>query len=540
MTGIFHRSAEFLRAQLAQKYFGALMVVVMTLALFGVIPSRFFGAFVLLYIGVRAAVLLREGLTPPVDWEARTTRMLALLDGLPPEELAAEAVAYDLSPRSTADQVTTAAVAASRARYVPPRAGPELICECLGVVTYPLLIPIGILLYTRDFVSPGADYDWLGFAVVVAGIGLYVWPRYWKARAMPAIPANIAANDPAAAGSSLRHRRMLWWSVPFLPVLGFVAFGIVEWHPYLNPLNPEHTRLRTEKVLSLTNNVVAAQNAAWLFDYAQELEAVERRSEAAQLYRQVLILQPTDELAAERLAALGGRRVPLLPIEDARFVSAWERAYQPLWLPNQRPMQLPGCTVDTDGLRSLDGATIIIVPVGAVPESLMNATGNVIEREFGLSACIATRSIPLPEPGRLRGLIFGRQWRDESFVEAFQRTFEWNTIHPARFLLITGKDMYVKDTNYVISTSYPWGALLSYARFDEGDELLLTQRTSKQALGALATTLGVPRSSDPLCVTSYTKSVDEFDAKGNRPNRETLGILRREIRELNRQWQATK
>ena len=50
---------------------------------------------------------------------------------------------------------------------------------------------------------------------------------------------------------------VIWWGLPFVPALAVVGYGIVEWHPYLNPFHPEQARLKAEKVLSLTENVTA-------------------------------------------------------------------------------------------------------------------------------------------------------------------------------------------------------------------------------------------------------------------------------------------
>jgi len=38
-------------------------------------------------------------------------------------------------------------------------------------------------------------------------------------------------------------------------------------------------------------------------------------------------------------------------------------------------------------------------------------------------------------------------------------------------------------------------------------------------------------------VTSYSRSLEEFEAKGNRPNAETLKLFRQAVVELNSRWQ---
>ena len=73
-----------------------------------------------------------------------------------------------------------------------------------------------------------------------------------------------------------------------------------------------------------------------------------------------------------------------------------------------------------------------------------------------------------------------------------------------------------------------------------GDDALLRQRTAKQALGALLKSFNVPASTDRDDVTSYTRSLAEFDTKGNRPDAETLKLFRQAVADLNRQWQNYK
>jgi hypothetical protein len=69
---------------------------------------------------------------------------------------------------------------------------------------------------------------------------------------------------------------------------------------------------------------------------------------------------------------------------------------------------------------------------------------------------------------------------------------------------------------------------------------LLRQRTAKQALCALLKSFNVPASTDRDDVTSYTRSLAEFDAKGNRPNAETLKLFRQAVADVNSRWQKHK
>jgi len=99
-------------------------------------------------------------------------------------------------------------------------------------------------------------------------------------------------------------------------------------------------------------------------------------------------------------------------------------------------------------------------------------------------------------------------------------------------------DIYIPDANYVFSTTYNWGAVVSSARFGrlKDDDDVVRYPTAKQALCALLKSFNVPASPDRNDATSYTRSLDEFHAKGNRTDVETLEILHRAVSDLNSKW----
>jgi hypothetical protein len=111
-----------------------------------------------------------------------------------------------------------------------------------------------------------------------------------------------------------------------------------------------------------------------------------------------------------------------------------------------------------------------------------------------------------------------------------------------KYLLVTPVDLYINEANYVLSTSYPWGGLVSSARFggpNSGSDLL-RQRTAKQALCALLKSFNIRPSPDRNCVTSYARNLAEFDAKGSRPNAETLKLFRQGVARINGAWLKRK
>ncbi len=134
----------------------------------------------------------------------------------------------------------------------------------------------------------------------------------------------------------------------------------------------------------------------------------------------------------------------------------------------------------------------------------------------------------------------GRQWSIEALVEAFFRWLQPVPDAPLKYLLVTAADIYGLKSNFVFSGTYPWGAVLSYARYGdaESDWETVRHRAAKQALGALLKSFDLPPASDPNCVTSYTNGLPQFDAKGNRPNTESFVTFRERVDAKDRRWRA--
>jgi predicted Zn-dependent protease len=136
----------------------------------------------------------------------------------------------------------------------------------------------------------------------------------------------------------------------------------------------------------------------------------------------------------------------------------------------------------------------------------------------------------------------GPQWDETSLVQVFTNATRFFPKAPIKYILITPVDIYVQDANYVFSTTYNWGAVVSSARYGgpPRDDTLLRQRTAKQALCALLKSFNVPASTDRDDVTSYTRSLAEFDMKGNHPDAETLKLFQQAVADVNNKWQKHK
>jgi predicted Zn-dependent protease len=173
-----------------------------------------------------------------------------------------------------------------------------------------------------------------------------------------------------------------------------------------------------------------------------------------------------------------------------------------------------------------------------VAPDLVEAVGSVVREELGLPVCRVDEPVPLPDADRIRGLVFGRQWDVDHLVKYFQQRSQPLPRAPVKYLLLTGADIYSRDSNFVFSWSSTFGAVLSYARYGDphSEWDLVRHRTAKQALGALVKTFGLPPAPDPNCVTSYSNGLPQFDAKGNRPSAETYRNLRARVDALDSIW----
>jgi predicted Zn-dependent protease len=517
---------------LSTRLLGVGLLAATALLLFGTVSGDHIAALLLLFVAVRGAFLGIEALRKPVtpqEWEQRRWRTLEELRALPADDLEEAAREEALDGPVTRERLADAMLESMRRSERPPRPRRELACEALGLVAFTLMIPLALELYTSELVSRRSlAQGWTGAATAFACVALYAWPHRWSER------------------EGVEERRALWWWLPFPPALAAVVAGVAFQHPYLNPLREERAKLAADRVLSLRENVEAGRHADWVFGYAQALERSGDLEEAAQYYRGGLHLAPQDEAAHARLRALEQRLAPRrAAIADPRPLAGelapHAFAQLPFWRGVPARESPPACRLDAS-LARLDATTVVIVRVGEVPARIVNAVGDVIERELGLPTCLAADGIELPAPTRVRGVVFGRQWGVVSVAEAFFARVGTLPRAPARLLLVTGADIYDGDSNYVFSSTWSWGAVLSYARYERfgTPEQTLEHRTAKQALGALLKSFGLPPSPDPDCVTSYTNGIEQFDAKGNRPNTETFVAFRQRVEAENRQWRALR
>jgi predicted Zn-dependent protease len=254
--------------------------------------------------------------------------------------------------------------------------------------------------------------------------------------------------------------------------------------------------------------------------YARELDQRGDTASAIHFYREGLRLDANNHQAAMRLAQLESQSGATVESQTIPSSSA------PYWTAASPVTKSPRQRIDS-GLERVEGCTVVIVPVGDVSGNLLDTVGYVIHNELNLPVCISPDPVPIPPYTRKRGLATEPQWDVDSLIRAFTNATPVLPRAPIKFLLITTADIYIQDANYVFSSSGRWGAVLSSARFaaPDGDFFVLQQRTAKQALCAVLKSFDIPASTDRDCVTSYVRDLQEFDAKGNRPDAGTMKLF---------------
>jgi len=530
MASIAERIAGALEARFASRLFYLGAIAVLLLVLFGAVPAGRVGWLLLLFVAARGAGLVREALRRPMtqtQWDQLYETTLEHYRALEPE--AREEVAAELGagPQATPEQLAQSVVEAQRLAYQPPRPLRELACEALGLLGFCLLGPFVVALHTREIVSFRSSESYAALAVAALCVALYVWPHRWK------------------ASDSLGERQALWWTLPVVPALVLGYLGIATDHTYLDPRRADRLELRAERVLALRNNVVAGAHADWVFDFASELERRGDRESAIAYYEKGVRLAPWSAGAHERLAALrqqldpgAGASAPADPRPQASGLTPAEFAHRAYWV-DDRPLQPPpACTHGSPSDRP-SATTVVLLRIGEVSRRVTDAIGHVVREELALPVCLSPDVFPLPSPTRIRGLVFGRQWSERSLVDVVApEILEKSAKSPIRFLVITGVDLYAENSNFVYSASYPWGALLSYARYGDLELEPETVRhfAAKQALAGLVKSFGIPTSPDPNCVTSYADGPEQFARKGNRPNAASFVSFRQRVDAIDARW----
>ncbi len=491
------------------------ILILIGVVLFGVAEKGKFWIAVGMWMVLRVDRLWQESRRRQFgdpDWEALEEHELSRINenfaSLRAEDVAGAQGAL-LAEQDRQRSRCRAAIAGMRAAYVRPRPAGVLWAEGFGNVGYLVVLPVVLALALMEFVSFRRSYGWQEMAVFAGCAGLYALPLLKRWQGLP--PRYF----------------WLWWAAPMVVLIPFGWLLVKNVHPYLDPLNPDRLSLAAEKVLSLEDHIAAADHADWIVRYAESLPA-DQQKEALRLCEAALRMQPHLPGGSRLLDRLRGEEADSAALDELAL--PYTGADTPI------PV-MPRCVME-DAVDNEPVCTVIVMPAGEVPDELLDYIAFVMRQETGLPVKVYAKALPLPEHSRRMGLAVGRQWSAESIFEVFAQETNGRSVRgPLKFLVVTGADIYYGSANYVFAANYPWGAIVSTARLQEGaGAALLRLRAAKQCYGSLIKSFDVLPSADRRCVTSYTRGIADFDAKGNRP----LPSVRRQfldaVAKVNEQW----
>lgn len=492
-----------------------LVLIGLGLLLFGVVGKGLAWVTVVVWVIWRLWQLWGEGRRPLMreeDWTRQMQEVPARVDELllieTPENEAGPGE-RERARRELIDQ-WQAEIAWAKAKYRPPRPLPVRLAEGIGCVGFLMLLPWVMELASSDFVSMRRSYGFADAGFFLVCLGLYALPLLRRLQGWP-----VAAF-------------WIWWVLPTVSLVPTAAFLLQNRHPYLDPLNPQRVRLAAEKVLGHRDFIVASDHADWVVEHAGELARQGEKERAVELCQEALRMNPSLRAGSVLLSALrGGQTEDVTPEHvGAPYVEAGVDI----------PV-MPRCGIE-DAVEGAPRCTVVLLPMGEVDARLLDHVAFVLQRETGLRTKVYGKTLPLPEATRMRGLMVGRQWDATPLVEAMSAETSGRRVRGRlQILVVTSADIYMGDANYVFAANYDWGSVVSLARFSENaGGALLRHRAAKLCYGSLIKSLGVPAAADWRCVTSYSASLGEFDAKGNRPIPETQRLLDGAIERVNREW----
>jgi hypothetical protein len=175
------------------------------------------------------------------------------------------------------------------------------------------------------------------------------------------------------------------------------------------------------------------------------------------------------------------------------------------------------------------------VPVGEVPDGLLDAAGGRFSRVVGAKVYRWAETLPLPKFDRRAGLLGSVQWLPGTVMDLFMAKVREEEARGRRimgtwqFLIVTSGDLYMPDSNYVFAASYPVHGAVSIARLGGVGENECEERLAKQLTATAIKCFGVAPATRPACVTAYVRSLEELDRKSSRPVNDTWIEYRRRV-----------
>jgi len=438
------------------------------LVLFGIVGRRDSLLAVSIIIIWRLVSLAGEWMRPRMtdrDWNRMAVERMESfrkdIDSIPEFQ-------YGEPGHSTGNPAAVAAqeVAKMRARYTSPRLRSVLIADATGTVGFLLLLPVLMTLDSSDFVSWRGGYTAIHAAVFGACLALY---------AVPLLPPMRRAPT---------YAPWLWWGCPLLYLIPALLVSISDRHPYLIPWNTDRKRLFAERLLATRDGVTISSEAHLLVDYAEELAAKGETPKAIKYCQYAVRMSPglPQGLALlEKLGASIPRSEPEAP------------PHAPYFDPFTAIPKAPRTNVGFE-LERIDRCTVVLVSMGRFDDETLDFVAAVLTQQIRMPVLVYDRVLQIPEHTRTRGLVGGRQWEVQALVKVLEAEFDRPMpAAPLRYILLTTADMYAGDANFVFAHTFPWGAIVSSARFTIGaDVTTIRHRLAKQSLSVTMKSFGVP------------------------------------------------
>ena len=371
----------------------------------------------------------------------------------------------------------------------------EFVVEVVALLTFLILIPFNLWLYTRDFVY------WSFYFKIYLGSEFYESATLMLLVLLYFIPVKFSHYK------FIKKYKYYWWLSPLVPSLFLLSYSISTKHQYLNPFNPDRINLAVERVTKL-GIVQAGAHSKLIFDYAKNLEN-SNIDQSIKLYEYGLQIDPTNKKASEQYSKLleyklgsnSGFPIEKAILKDRRVLKDKQKL----------------CNFSLNKKHDFKNPVIAIITMGEVDDLVVKEIITTIESNLKLSACKIRNEIDIPESSKFKGLKFGNQWNVNSIIDSFAEKFNPYIPNNIRYLIVTNKNIYSGKSNYVFSSSYPWGVVASYAMLGDisKNRELVVKRMGKLILGSTIKSFGIPPSTNPKCITSYTKNLYEFDNKGS-------------------------
>jgi hypothetical protein len=365
------------------------------------------------------------------------------------------------------------------------------------------------------------------------------WSSYDRGPASFALGAGIVLHFAANWIPATRpKRRVLARAILFVTMLVPTFLVAKERHPYLLASGEEHRRLIAERVWSLGFSIEAGRHAGLLVSYARDLEAERRWADAVRVYKRAVALDALLVAGHEGLARAHEALGNIAAASEARLAA---RAADDRKSANAAGVAVEAEVVKVDPLPAFDWRPaerlrVCLVPIGRVPDRLLDVAGNRLARELGVEVYRWTDTPPpLPEAGRKAGWLGNPQWSPVPLYQAFvdRMRAEEAEGRQARgawqFLIVTDADLYAPDANFVFAVSFPVHGVVSFARFGDEQDAKRPERLAKQMMATAIKCFGVRQAGRADCVTAYVRSLDELDRKPMQPAEPTKADYLRRV-----------